>query len=335
MNKTMKKYKAIVSADLSGERLDKVLAQCFGREAGLSRRQFRDLISEGAAYVNRRRQTRLSQTVSTGDQVEFYLKESLATGDAVHPAEKIFEVSTESILFEDADLIFINKPAGLPSQPTLDSSRHNLYSEVQRYLRKNAGPEAYAGMHQRLDRDTSGVIFFTKTRAVNRAMAEQVSNHQIQKVYWALCTRKDELTQAESVVGQSFSVRDFLQRSRSKPVFMQAVHAGGDLAETSFTILKSCVRGDWIEARPRTGRMHQIRAHLASLGRPIFADTLYKGPRPNAMAPRVMLHAHSLEIRHPISGQPLIIVAPAPDDFLKCWDALQNSPDSSSHQVTS
>lgn len=217
------------------------------------------------------------------------------------------------ILFEDEYFLAVDKPAGLPSQATLDPKRPHLFGELRR---------TYPGLalHHRLDRDTSGVMLFAKIKEANIPLAEMFEKHHIQKTYRCLCARKAGPAQ--------FRVENYLapfSRSRKERQRMILVQSGGQRAETEFQVLETYSQGSLVEARPLTGRMHQIRVHLSSRGMGIFGDDLYASPKTPA-APRLMLHAFSLEFVHPFSRQNTRIEAPLPKDFAAFQSTLAKSP---------
>ena len=198
----------------------------------------------------------------------------------------------------------IDKPAGLPSQATRDPSRSHAYGAVLARERAARGRAAYAGLHHRLDRDTSGVLAFTRSRRANKGFAEQVSGHGINKVYLALALG--------SPPADEWAQRDHLRKIPGPVSRVRSVRSGGDAAETAFRVVHRLDGAALIEARPRTGRMHQIRVHLAEAGLPIAGDALYGG---KGAAPRALLHARRLEFEHPVTRAPLALETPMPDDF--------------------
>lgn len=209
------------------------------------------------------------------------------------------------ILYEDAYFVAAEKPAGLPSQATLDKSRPHFYALLQEQL----GKETYLALHHRLDRDTSGVMIFAKTKEANLPLAELFKEHRIQKTYVAL-SRKHRCP-------EQWVVKNFLAeapRTNKERARMIAVRAGGLPAETHFRLLENLSRGLVIEAQPKTGRMHQIRSHLSERGLGIFGDDLYASAQEPA-APRLMLHSHRLEFKHPWSGKSVLIESPLPRDM--------------------
>lgn len=202
----------------------------------------------------------------------------------------------------------VNKPAGLPTQATLDKNRLHVYGILQAQL-KAVEPNLLLALHHRLDRDTSGVLLFCKDRAYNEKVGQMFQQHQFKKIYWALT--KKNLCQAQ------WTVKSFLAEKpapRSKRMSLHSVKSGGKIAITHFEKMGEAHDSLWIQAQPQTGRMHQIRVHLSECGLPILGDDLYY---PNsAKAPRMMLHAYQLIFDHPATAQAMCITAPAPQDFV-------------------
>ncbi len=302
-----------VDAAGDGLRLDAYLARRFGQELDLSRRQAKTRIEEGSVFVEGRCVTRVEHTLREGERIELRLPASRRVDG--------WTITPEAVVFEDDDLIAIDKPAGLPTQPTVDARRHNLLRAVEDHLRARGG-EPYAGLHHRLDRETSGVIVFAKSRRANKGLAEQIAGHRIMKTYVAITAPP-----REPLADASWRVRNFLRKSDDgRRAKMTATRSGGALAETGFTVLTRRARGWLIEARPLTGRMHQIRVHLADSGLPILGDALYAAPALARRAPRCMLHAKTLALRHPVTGAELRLEARLPDDFTGSLRALDENP---------
>lgn len=201
------------------------------------------------------------------------------------------------ILFSDSDYLFINKPAGLPVHQTIDKKRDTVESILKKQI-----PEKLFLAH-RLDKDTSGVLLFTKSSEKALEVTNDFKNKKIQKTYWAL-------TKTSSKIKNKFKVDNFLSANKKgKLTKMQSVKSGGLIAHTEFQILKQNKEFTVLECRPLTGRTHQIRVHLSELGFPILGDNLYGGN--SSTVPRLMLHAQKLKI-----GE-LEVEAPLPKDFKK------------------
>ena len=221
----------------------------------------------------------------------------------------------------------MNKPAFFPTEETIvgGEKRDCLHAAVVRYLWTKAALRnpPYAGIMHRLDRETSGVIMFTKNRAVNAAVHEIFEKRTAQKIYRAVCAvagNKGNTQRYRNLEkGSEFFVENNIRRispksTRAKWGELSTTH-GGLYARTDFTVLERCMSGGIsavkIEARPLTGRTHQIRVHLASVGLPILGDTLYGAPEYK----RTMLHAQNLTFPHPISKNTMTVSAPLPDGF--------------------
>lgn len=197
------------------------------------------------------------------------------------------------ILFEDEALLFVNKPAGIVVQRGYDPDEPVLLEQAI----------AYAGhlyLMQRLDRGTSGVIFFSKLSDINANLTRQFERRAIQKRYLALC--EGEVTESQTIDAPL---------ARIGPISF-GVREEGKRALTTIEPLRATPGGSVLSIRLHTGRTHQIRVHLAAIGHPLVGDWLY-GQR-NAVRP--MLHAAELGMTHPLTNAPLRVAAPVPEDFL-------------------
>ena len=304
-------------------RLDELLRQNLPKLTGLelSNSKIRRLIMAGCIRVNGREVRIPSYTVFVKSNVEAFIDKEKVLYEK--QADDIsFEVTEESVLYEDEYLIFINKPAKFPTEKTIVTDRDNLHDAVVRYLwKKNPSlrNSPYVGIMHRLDKDTSGVILFTKTREVNKAIFDMFDSSKlelnetseknyrpVQKTYIAVV--KDSVK-----IKESFTVKNFLGRITSKSAGCKwgevPESRGGLIAVTEFKVIKRDAGRCYLECHPITGRTHQIRIHLAGLGTPIYGDTLYNGDK----AERLFLHAKSLELTHPITGKKISVSAPCND----------------------
>jgi len=235
---------------------------------------------------------------------------------------------TEQVLFEDEWLLVVDKPAGMPTQPTLDARRPSVFSTLKEFLQQRDGGTPYLGLHHRLDRDTSGVLLLTKDPKANAGTAALFAGKTMRKTYQALAV-------AGVACPESWEVKNYLGviGRVGKASKYGAVRSGGDPAQTSFKVLERWPGALLIEARPHTGRTHQIRVHLAEGGHPIFGDAFYGGPMQlpagpgggRVPVPRVMLHAAELEFAHPVTKAALQIRSPLPADFEACLQGLRLS----------
>ncbi len=234
------------------------------------------------------------------------------------PDDIKFEVTRKSVLFENDDLIFIDKPAFFPVEQTITQNRDNLHDAVVRYLWKkneNLRNPPYVGIMHRLDRETSGVILFTKNRAANKSVQNMFENHDFEKKYQAVVLENNYLSKNafskqsfQLKVNDEFCVEMYMERVSSK---CQAgkwgsvpEKNGGKYSKTDFKVLKEIELPDLpgkkaflIECNLFTGRTHQIRVHLASKGFPIVGDELYGG----VPYKRMMLHSALLKSTLPKS----------------------------------
>lgn len=264
--------------------------------SAVSNSKIRRLIVAGAVSVNGRAVNRAAfelrgtSTVCVQFDAEKFFYEK-------QPDDISFEVTQKDVLYEDENLIFINKPAFFPVEQTITGNRDNLHDAVVRFL-WNRNPELrnppYAGIMHRLDRETSGVILFTKTRTVNKTVSDMFQNHSFVKKYRAVVTA----TKKAPVPGSSFTVEKFMGRISGKSQAGKwgsvPENRGGQYSKTDFNVLRELKIGGvvcWeIECNLYTGRTHQIRVHLCESGLPILGDTLYGG-KPAA---RLYLHASEL-----------------------------------------
>lgn len=241
------------------------------------------------------------------------------------PDHPRIDLGPKRILFEDAHLIAIDKPPGLATQPTADPRRDHLVAAVERFLAARDGPGArpYLALHHRLDRDTSGVVVLARSRRANPGLARQFAGHRVEKTYQALAHRP---AAGGELPPESWVVANRLRATKSggKEARVRIVEEGGDQAETRFRLVEIAPRGLWVEAVPKTGRTHQIRVHLASAGLPILGDRHYGAPLEPG-APRVLLHAEGLRLAHPVTGRPLSIASPLPDDFRAALEAIRSA----------
>jgi 23S rRNA pseudouridine1911/1915/1917 synthase len=222
--------------------------------------------------------------------------------------DRPFVLTRDLILYDDGVVIAVDKPPGLPTHATADPRRASLVGHLERFLR-DAGRPATVSVHQRLDRDTSGVVLFGVDPRANAGLAAAFAGRLAVKTYLAISRAPRELP------SRRFRVEAPLAPAGAGREGVRVGGPGAQAAETDVLVREVRGGGVLLEARPLTGRRHQVRAHLAHAGLPILGDDLY-GPRAESRGvPRLMLHALRLELPHPTTGRALVIESPLPDDF--------------------
>ncbi|RAL25095.1 hypothetical protein DL240_02455 [Lujinxingia litoralis] len=308
----MAHYLFTITDDWAGERLDKALTRLLDAQhpGGFSRKRAKALLDAGKVQRNGALERIASCELAPGDRLAVQIDDGEATTSS---EDGRFELSPASVLLEDGDLLVIAKPAGLPSQGTRDPGRDHAVEVARRYLLAKGKKKPYVAIHHRLDVGTSGVLALVTARRSNKGMARAFREHLAQKTYVAIARAlRPEL---EREVGESWEVKNHLGKVGDRR--QGEVRAGGDFAHTSFVVRERWGSLHLIEARPVTGRMHQIRAHLAEGGLPIVGDKDYGGVRRvgGERFTRVMLHAERLELPHPHSGDLVEVRCDWPADF--------------------
>jgi RluA family pseudouridine synthase len=321
------RHRSVVTSRHAGERLDAYLAEWLPARLGaeLTRSAIRRLIMAGAVTVDGRPLRRPGLVLRDGSPVEARIDLARLTTSNAPPRVEI--------LYRDACLLAVAKPAGLLVHASADSRRPDLYSLLRAMLAEESagdGPASsapYLGLHHRLDVDTSGVMLFSVDAAANAGLARAFAAREVEKIYRALVARP-----AGRVPG-AWTERAPLAMSGSGRHARMSAAPGGLEAETAFAVVETFGPAALVEARPRTGRKHQIRAHLAARGLPVLGDARYGGPAAigGDDIPRVMLHACSLRLRHPVTGAALDIRCPYPQDFRDLLTRLSRSPDRVGH----
>lgn len=312
----MSRLRLPLSPAHAGLRLDSVLGgwlpEALGRD--LSKSAIRRLVMAGAIWLDGRPVRRPGMLIAAGQRLEAMVDLGRmrdlagATGGSARPAV--------GILYEDPWLVAVAKPSGLLAHVSADARRPDLFTEVRRMLaaRSRAGSAStpYLGLHHRLDVETSGVVLLATDPAANAGLARAFSEHEVEKIYHAVVARPGVMPRRTWHQSAPLALSGKGRNAR-----MVVVAEGGLTAETSFAVLQSTRAALLVEARPVSGRKHQIRAHLAASGLPILGDVRYGGAATIAGEPvaRVMLHASALRLSHPVTGKRLEIDCPYPDDF--------------------
>ncbi len=274
-----------------GERLDIRAAHVCASRAQAAR-----LIKEGRVTVNGQVQSKAGFELREGDQITVDLP-------PVRETELIAQDIPIDILYEDKYLAVVNKPAGLVVHPGAGNPDGTLVNALMAKLSSlsGIGGELRPGIVHRLDKDTSGLILIAKDDETHQALSAQLANREMEKHYHAVVEGKfkDPSGRIEAPIGRS--VKD-----RKK----MAIRPDGRYALTEWKVLRPDFRhGTLLDVHILTGRTHQIRVHMASIGHPVMGDPIYGHPN---NAPRLMLHSYSLQFTHPGTGERMTMTAPCP-----------------------
>jgi 23S rRNA pseudouridine1911/1915/1917 synthase len=291
-------------AKRGGMRLDQYLALCC---PDLSRSQVARLIRGGYAEINSA-PARPAQAVRPGDRVTLRLPEP-------EPSTLRPEAIPLRVVYEDPDILVVDKPPGLPIHPSPGHASRTLVNALLAHCAdlSGVGGALRPGIVHRLDKDTSGLMVVAKHDAAHRAVAGQLQARLVEKTYLALVWGLP-VPQEGCITGPIG--RDPRNRKR------MAVVDGGREACTHYRTLRALGEAALLEVRPKTGRTHQVRVHLASLGHPLVGDMVY-GRRKTDLVGRHFLHAHRLRFRLPSTGQHTAFEAPLPPDLRFALEALE------------
>ncbi|MFL5318449.1 MAG: RluA family pseudouridine synthase [Myxococcaceae bacterium] len=290
----------VVAADQAGKRVD-----LFVKDAlSLSRAVVKQLFDDGKVRVNGRI-AKKGSSVESGQnvRVEVETHERTATPDTSFQLE---------VLHEDDDLLFVNKPAHRPSHPLKPGETGTVANAIVA-MRPECGQAAEdpreGGLCHRLDVETSGVLLAAKNRAAWDAMRKAFSERGgVDKRYWALVT---------GPIADDGEIELPLRHHARHSDRVEPAAEGGPGAREAYSEFKVLAREgerSLVEVRIHTGVLHQVRAHLAAIGAPLVGDALYGGKEWPGLT-RFFLHARSLEVTHPVSGQRVKVEAPLPDEL--------------------
>jgi 23S rRNA pseudouridine1911/1915/1917 synthase len=279
-----------------GKRLDQFLRESLPQ---YSRARLQDWIEQGRVLVNGSREKR-SYLLKGAERID------VEPGELA-PLRATPEDLPLEVLYEDADVIAINKPAGMVVHAGAGQHSGTLVNAVLHRFQKlsTVGGDLRPGIVHRLDRFTSGVILIARNDAAHRNLAGQFASRQVEKIYVALVhgrVKKDQGSLTTPIA------RDPIRRTR-----MTARLASGRQASTSYQVLKRFDEFTLLEVKIGTGRTHQIRVHLASVGHPVLGDKLYGAP--TGTLGRYFLHARQITFSSPSTGERITLTAPLPPEL--------------------
>ncbi len=283
----------------AGRRLDHVLQARFPE---FSRSRIQEWIRAGRVLVNSR-PVRASHTVRAGESID-------VEPAAPPPLHASAEDIPLQVLYEDDDMVAIDKPAGMVVHAGAGVHSGTLVNALLHRFGalSGVGGALRPGIVHRLDRYTSGVLLVAKNDQAHRILAAQFSGRRMEKTYLALVHG--------TVKAESGRIERPIARDPSRRIRMTARLAGGRAAWSEYRVLRRFPGFTLLEVRIGTGRTHQIRVHLSSIGHPVAGDTLYGAPK--AQEPRFFLHAHRIRFHRPADDEPMEIVSPLPAD-LEAW----------------
>ena len=287
----------IVKSEDVNKRIDAYL----GSKTEYSRVTIQRLIENNKITVNGKI-PKASYKVQDGDKI--CMEKEIAKEISLEAQDIPLEV-----LYEDNDIIVINKPKGLvvhPANGNPDGTLVNAIMSICKDTLSGIGGEIRPGIVHRLDKDTSGVIIIAKNDKAHINLSEQIKNHEVEKTYIALVRGNVKENEATINMPIGRSTKD-----RKK----MAVTKNGKTAITHFKVIKRYGNYTLLEIKIETGRTHQIRVHLSQIGYPIIGDTVYSNGKNEWGIVGQCLHAKSIKFKHPITGKEMLINAKLPEYF--------------------
>ena len=306
--------KLTAGSDCAGKRLDAYLAE----KTDLSRTAAARLCESGAVLLDGRAAEKRAP-VTPGSVIEW---EEPAPAPAAAEAEEI----PLDIVYEDGDLLVVNKPAGMVVHPAPGNPDGTLVNALLYHCKgelSGIGGEERPGIVHRIDKDTAGLLVVAKNDRTHRALSEQLAYHGVSRVYHALANGgfRDTAGTVDAPIGRH-------PKDRKKMAVLLGGRSPAREAITHYEVLRDYGNITYLRLRLETGRTHQIRVHMAYLGHPLLGDTLYGGGKtPFERAHAAYLHgqclfAKELSFRHPATGEEMHFEVPLPDNFSKLLSIL-------------
>ena len=286
-----------ITENQAGERIDRFLAD----SQDLTRSFLQKILKEGTVIVNGK-SVKANYKLRKGDRIEFEIPE------AVEP-DIVAEDIPLSILYEDADVLVVDKPKGMVVHPAAGHYSRTLVNAVMYHCKgelSGINGVLRPGIVHRIDRDTTGSIIICKNDMAHNEIARQPKEHSINRRYRAIVTGvlKDEEGTIEGAIGRD-------KKDRKK----MAITADGKPAVTHYRVLQRFKHYTYVECVLETGRTHQIRVHMASIGHPLLGDEVYGRRSDKYKCEGQCLHAMTLGFHHPRTGEYIEVNAPLPPYF--------------------
>lgn len=296
----------IVDAANEGMRVDAYLRA----HTTFSRSRVSALIQENALHIGGDIETKPSRKLVAGDRLTLCVPQ-------VREVELIPQNIPLDILYQDQDIVIVNKPCGMVVHPAVGNEDHTLVNALMYHIKdlSGIGGEMRPGIVHRLDKDTSGLLLIAKNDHAHAIMSEQFKERSTEKHYRAVAF--GNFSQEEGLIDAPIS-RHPTDRKK------MAIVSGGKESQTQWQVLERLKSATYLDVHLLTGRTHQIRVHMQSIGHPLLGDVIYtphvKVP---VHIPRLMLHAYSLAFDHPATGKRMEIVAPLPEKFTTTLEKLR------------
>lgn len=301
----MKEY--IVSQEEKGKRLDAYISSA---DTDITRTSAQRLIEDGNILVNGKN-AKVSYKIQENDKISVEI-----------PEPKQIELKAQDIpieiIYEDSDIIVVNKPKGMvvhPANGNPDGTLVNAIMAICKDSLSGIGGEIRPGIVHRIDKDTSGLLIVAKNDNAHVKMSEQIKNHEVKKTYIALVRGvfKENAATIDMPIGRSISDRKKM-----------AVNKNGKNAITHIKVLKRFDKYTLLQVNIETGRTHQIRVHLSHIGYPIVGDYTYSNGKNEFDVIGQCLHAQKLEFKHPITQKDMCLEAELPQYFKDILDKLKD-----------
>ena len=275
---------------------------CLAAHTELSRSRIAALMAEGALTIDGRLEKKPSARVLAGQVLELTVPEARET-------QVIAQDIPLDILYQDADVVIVNKPCGMVVHPAAGNEDGTLVNALLYHIRdlSGVGGEMRPGIVHRLDKDTSGLILIAKNDRAHAALSGQFKERTMEKHYRAVAfgSLREESGLIDAPIG-----RHPIDRKR------MAVVADGRPSKTEWRVLERLRGATYLDVHLLTGRTHQIRVHMQHIGHPLLGDPIYApNLRTAVRIPRLMLHAYSLAFTHPATGERMQLCAPLPAEF--------------------
>lgn len=275
----------------------------------LSRSRVAELIMQGALQVDGERQDKPAFKVSAGQRLCLTIPEA-------KPVDIVPQDISLDILYQDEDIVVVNKPCGMVVHPAAGNETGTLVNALLYQIKdlSGIGGEMRPGIVHRLDKDTSGLILIAKNDRAHTALSEQFKTRSMEKHYRAVAFGHfaDERGMIDAPIARHPNDRKRM-----------AVVPGGKPSKTEWAVLSPLRSAAYLDVHLLTGRTHQIRVHMQSIGHPLLGDRIYAPQlKLPVKIPRLMLHAFSLAFTHPVTGERMQLSAPLPEEFTQTLDKL-------------